>query len=184
MRILYSCLSNIMKTRLTLSLLAFVFAVGILLTSLATATQVNSSGAKPTGTRELYFNREILPDHMLYPALMAADRIKLETASNTDRIFLEIQYSNSRLEMATQLFEQNKKEFAVSTLTKSLKYLEQAALEAQQHQSPASVKSVVVRAIEYNEKETRKILSNVPEKDQSSINQLLDQNIVIATSLK
>jgi hypothetical protein len=173
-----------MKTRLTLSLLAFVFAVGILLTSLATATQVNSSGNKPTGTRELYFNREILPDHMLYPALMAADRMKLETASNTDRIFLEIQYSNARLEMATQLLQQNKKDFAVSTLTKSLKYLEQAALEAQQHSAPSSVKNVIVRAIEYNEKETNKIMDQIPDKDQAAIKSLLDQNIVIATSLK
>jgi len=173
-----------MKTRLLLSTLAFMFAVGILLTSLATATQVNSSGDKPSRTRELYFNREILPDHALYPALMAGDRLKLETASNTDRIFLEIQYSNARLEMATQLLEQDKNDLAVSTLTKSLKYLELAAFEAQEHSAPASVKNVIVRAIEYNGKETKKILGRIPENDRGAIQKLLDQNVVIATSLK
>lgn len=173
-----------MKTRLLLSSLAFVFAVGILLTSLATASQVNSSGDKPETGHELYFNKEILPDHMLYPILMAEDRLKLETATTNDRIFLEIQYSNSRLEMSKQLLKENKKDLAVSTLTKSLKYLEQAALESQQHNSPDSVKTLIVRAIEYNNKEISKIQSELPDPNRSSIQQLMDRNIVIATSLK
>lgn len=173
-----------MKTRLLLSTLAFFFGVAILLTSLATAGQVNSSGEKSSAPRELYFNREILPDHMFYPVMMAADRIKLETAATNDRIFLEIQFSNSRLEMATQLFDQNKNELAATTLTKSLKYLQQAALEAQQHAVPDSVRNVIIRAIDYNKKETAKIFDKVPEDQRSSIQQLLDENTVIATSLQ
>lgn len=179
---LYS--QQFMKTRLLLSSLAFFFAIGILLTSLASATQVNSSGNKSSESRELYFNKEILPDHMLYPALMAADRIKLETATNNDRIFLELQYSNSRLEMSQQLLKENKKELAASTLTKSLKYLEQAALDAQKDHSPDSVKTLIIRAIDYNNKEVAKMISELPETDKSSIQQLLDENTVIATSLR
>lgn len=173
-----------MKTRLLLSIFAFVFAIGILLTSLATASQVSSSGDKPTSSRELYFNKEILPDHMGYPVLMAADRIKLETASSTERIFLELQYSNTRLEMAQQLLRENKKDIAISTLTKSIKYLEQAALEAQQNNSSDSIKNAIVRAIEYNTKESSKMLYLLPENDRGPIQQLLDANIVIATSLQ
>jgi len=176
-------LSTFMKTRLLLSSLAFFFAIGILLTSLASAGQVSSNGDKSVDAHELYFNKEILPDHMLYPALMVADRIKLETASTNDRIFLELQYSNSRLEMSQQLLAENKKDIAASTLTKSLKYLQEAALEAQQHKSPDSVKTLIVRAIEYNNKEVTKIIPELPEVDRSSIQQLLDENKVISTSL-
>ncbi len=173
-----------MKTRLLLSSLAFVFAVGILLTSLATAGQVSSSGAKPIGNHELYFNRQILPDHMLYPMLMMADRMNLETASSNDRIFLELQYSNARLEMAEQLLAVGKPDIAVTTLTKSLKYLQEAALDAQQQSSPDSVKSVIVRAIDYNNKEVQKILSQISDKEKGDIQRLLDENTVISTSLK
>lgn len=173
-----------MKTRLLLSSLAFVFAVSILLTSLASASQANSSGTKVNDSRELYFNREILPDHVIYPVLMVADRIKLETANHTDRIFLELQFSNARLEMANQLFAQGKKTIGVTTLTKSLKYLQDAALDAQQVAAPASVRSVIIRAIEYNGKEVTKLMPAIPDQDQQAIKQLLGENVVIATSLK
>ena len=86
--------------------------------------------------------------------------------------------------MASQLLSQKKPDVAVTTLTKSLKYLEQAALEAQQSAAPDSVRSVIVRAIAYNGKEVTKLLPQLPDTDRASIQKLLDENVVIANSLK
>lgn len=46
----------------------------------------------------IYFNREILPDNVLYPLLMAADQLTLTFANDERKLFLQMDYALKRLD--------------------------------------------------------------------------------------
>jgi hypothetical protein len=119
------------RLRLLFSLVALVFGLGIVGISLSAVSPVLSSGGEfKESQRELYWNGAILPDHLAYPVVMLVDKVRLESASPSERVELQIEYSQRRLVYAEALLEDDKVELAHSTLTKSQKYLLQAANEA------------------------------------------------------
>ena len=61
------------------SLSAVAFGISLVAMSLVSVSQVQSQGLEYT-EKEMYFQHEFLPDHALYPALMARDRVLLELA--------------------------------------------------------------------------------------------------------
>jgi hypothetical protein len=151
-------LSFIMKTRLLLSSAAFLFALGVLITSLASANQVASSGEKAPPERKLYFNREILPDNVpIYPLMMVMDRIQLETAPNKERVFIEVEYANRRLGYAEELLKQEKPDLALTTLTKAEQYLTHAVSDMKENQAPDSVQKRVKKTVEYHLKKLEEL---------------------------
>jgi hypothetical protein len=173
-----------MKIRLLFSSLAFVFGIGILLVSLfMSASQVSSSGQN-TDDHQLYFNRTILPDHMLYPALMVVDRIQLETASDYERIFKDIEYAHRRLEYAEELLALNKQDLALTTLTKAEKYLANAVHDARQIHASESVILRIAKAIEYHDKRLKELSPQfTSDADRAVIDRHLRENEALLKSL-
>jgi hypothetical protein len=177
---------NFMKhARLLISFLALTLASGILLVSLFSVSLVQSSGTPTEATqRQLYFSNEVLPDNIAYPFLMVADRVRLESSSAQERVFMQVEYGFRRLDAAKKLLEKDKDDLAVSTFTKSAKYFQQAGLEAQQFDAPQSVRNHVIKALEYFDKDARALLPQIPEQDRSTIEKLLQENQAVISTLK
>ena len=114
--------------RLCIAVVALLFGIGLLVASLFAASQaLSSEQSSPMSSRRLYFASNILPDHVLYPVFMSFDRIKLETATPEERLYLSVVYALRRYEHAVELIEKGEPQLAQGTLTKSHKYLLEAA---------------------------------------------------------
>jgi hypothetical protein len=70
--------------------------------------------------------KEILPDHSLYPLLMVFDRVRLELADSEKRTYLLVSYSKRRFFYSRKLLAKGDRALAFTTLSKALKYLNQA----------------------------------------------------------
>lgn len=138
-----------LKKSLTI-LMALVFALGILTTSvLRTSAQTSSENykivpvveggqeASESGQDQLLVENQevdyflaypgILPDHFLYSLKMIRDRLRLWlTTDPLKKAELFLLYADKRLGAGKVLIEGNKVDLGVSTLTKGEKYLEQA----------------------------------------------------------
>ncbi len=165
-----------MKTRFGLSFTALFFACSVLLISLFTATSASSSGNHSLAGKKLYFGKEILPDNVLYPVMMAADRVQLETASAYDQVFIQVEYANRRLDYAQQLLEQKKEALAVSTLTKAEKYLHNAVYEAIDIKAPHSVKERLQKSLEYHSAQIKKMSPQFTDANRASLDKLIEEN--------
>jgi hypothetical protein len=102
--------------------LTVFFGWGVFLASLATSISTAKVQAMDHGSK-LYFDREILPDNLLYPILAAVDRLELELASGEDQIVLRLDFANKRLGAAEALLARGKAELALVTLEKAHQYL-------------------------------------------------------------
>lgn len=108
-----------------------IMGVVILALSLIAANSLSSSGGHSfSGGLKLYYTKEILPDHMLYPVLRLRDRIALESAMPQEQINLRIRYAEHRYEVSQKLLDKEDDSLALSTLSKSQKYLLTAAQQA------------------------------------------------------
>ena len=136
---------------------AVVFGLLIVFASLYSANDRSYGLGNTASRRYLYVSAEILPDHLLYPAIMLVDRMALASAHTpAERIRIQINYAHRRLNSARTLAASHKPEMAVSTLTKSQKYLNQAAQEALA-QGSARDRALVIRAIANQEQQISKI---------------------------
>lgn len=117
--------------------------VVILVLSLMAANRLSVAGTLlPSSGLKLYFGREMLPDHLFYPALMLRDRIRLETASPTEQIALKQAYAEHRYDAAVKLLGSNQEQLAITTLTKSQKYLISAGYQALEQTDRATIQQV------------------------------------------
>ncbi len=110
-----------MKLKLWLPLFSLFLVFLIFSTSLIMASQDN--GRKRVSEKCFYFNRKILPNHIFYSVLMLGDKIILDTAHNQRKIEVRVRLSKDRLKSAKLLLEQGEEDLALSTFTKSEKYL-------------------------------------------------------------
>jgi len=132
-----------MIRRFLVVLTIFIFAFGILFTSIArTATIRRSFSLSSTSLSDvkvlgettlidykLPYPGKVLPDHPLWPIKVIRDRLWLFVTTNpTRKIELNILFADKRLVSAEMLFEKDKPDIAYSTLTKAEKYLENASL--------------------------------------------------------
>jgi hypothetical protein len=103
----------------------------ILLLSLLTANNLQMSGGPTTGEQwKLYFGRDILPDNILYPLLMIRDRARLDSLSPDQQVALKLEYAQERYKTSEALAQQKQILLAISTLTKSQKYVISAGYQA------------------------------------------------------
>ncbi|MCL4208967.1 hypothetical protein KJZ63_05070, partial [Patescibacteria group bacterium] len=74
--------------KVLISFLGLCIAILILAVSLVSSTpSVYSAGDQPkTNDKEFYLEGDILPDHVLYPVVMMADKVKLTTARPEERL--------------------------------------------------------------------------------------------------
>lgn len=130
-----------MLRRFLAVLTIFIFAFGILFTSIARTATIRrsfnlssniSDEAKILGETtiidyKLPYPGKVLPDHPLWPIKVVRDRLWLfVTTTPTRKIELDILFADKRLVSAKMLFEKDKPDVAFSTLTKAEKYLERA----------------------------------------------------------
>lgn len=104
----------------------------IALVSLFSANRVFSQEeAPPMARQKLYFQKEILPDHLLYPVFAGFDRLRLELASPERGVELSVQYAWDRLKSTESLLANGYQELSFSTATKAFKYYAEALSRAQ-----------------------------------------------------
>jgi hypothetical protein len=115
-----------------LIVLAFLISNFILLSSFNISSQSQMLDSGKLKTRKFYVQKEILPDHSLYPLLMLVDRFRLEMADRERRVYLSVAYAKRRLFYATRLVEKCEMSLALTTFTKSQKYLNEALIEVKE----------------------------------------------------
>lgn len=161
-----------MKTRLLLSFLGLCLGLGILVLSLFSKSEI-SANQTGSSAKQIYMG-EILPDHVAYPLIAGMDRFYLETATPVERIHFEIKYSHRRLEYAKALLEKGeaRQDLALTTLTKSQKYLLKACREMDDVLVPDSTHQLLVRALAYNIDQMNEIVHSFPDYQRSIIDAL------------
>ncbi len=129
-----------MFRRLGTILLVFLTASGILAVSVFRSASVRyafSQSPSPSPgvikaedvevDYELPYPGRILPDHPLWPLKALRDRLWLMVVTNpTKKAEIKLLFADKRVTAARILFERDKSELGLSTLTKAEKYLEEA----------------------------------------------------------
>jgi hypothetical protein len=128
------------KVLLVSSVFAFAFAIlsiSILqTTSISYSFTAKTSGSSVLGIKDseidyqMPYEGRVLPDSPFWVLKAIRDKIwYLITSSHTRKAELALLFSDKRLMSAKSLFEKNKPDIAISTLTKGEKYLEIAVFE-------------------------------------------------------
>jgi hypothetical protein len=170
--------------RLLLSSLALVLGVLILAISFSTANSgLASSGTVETSNKQFYMGETVLPDHVAYPVLMAMDRVKLELDTPSERIYTQVEYSQRRFEYTQALLEKDNLPLAISTLTKSQKYLFQAAEETLVSDAASTMAPYVIKALNYYRDQLEHLKPSFSDADRPTIDQLIEHNQILTNRL-
>lgn len=110
--------------------LAVIFAFAVLLISFQSANRHAITENVNFKQRKFYFEKEILPDHSVYPVLMAFDKLRLGVAEPEKQVYLQSSYANRRFFYASRLVEKEEACLATTTFTKAQKYLNQSMIGA------------------------------------------------------
>ncbi|MCB9813365.1 MAG: hypothetical protein H6772_03085 [Pseudomonadales bacterium] len=162
------------KTKLMMSGLALIIALFIFGVSLIMASQIRSENSLRVSERKFYVGKTILPDHVLYPILMVADRIILQSSFGNRKIYVQMRLADDRLYSSKVLINNDQEELALSTMTKAQKYLINAAQEfLNSDNQQESVKKDLLRSLENNSRELKKCKDNFERVDTSPIESLL-----------
>jgi len=169
---------------------ATFFSIFILFTSFNISSQSTMLGSSNFKSRKFYVKKEILPDHSLYPVLMAIDRFRLAMADRERRVYLLMAYANRRLFYATRLVDKEELALAITTFTKSQKYLNQALLEAKYLKEENILNSAseqlvffVLEGANYHQQTLTDYLEYFTEADRAVLNSLSEETIVLKDQL-
>jgi hypothetical protein len=161
------------QLRLMLSLLSLLGGASIVFISLTAVSPVLSSETSAS-TKRFYFNEPILPDHVAYPLFMIADKVALEAATPDQVVQIKLEYGLRRLDYARQLVEKNDYELALTTLTKSQKYIIEAAQEVlHDDQATDEAKQQVLKVLIRYSEESDKLAASFA--DRTAVDQLLKE---------
>lgn len=180
-------MTNLVQKTFPFAILAF--GTLILATSLVAANKTSTGDTSRLLGQKVYMGRTILPDHLLYPAVMAGDRIKLQMSSHEEAILLRVEYADRRYRYAAELLHKNQEPLAFTTLTKSQKYLFVASNEVLVDPSQVDKQTIItVRdALDHSIYRLEQFKTKLANEDASAIDQLileskvLLQNITVAT---
>ncbi len=172
------------KIRLLFSSLALIFGGAIVVVSLMSAASSQAYQDERMSGRKLYLGKEILPDHLFYPVLVAADKARLVVAEPVDKIYLKIDYSNRRLGYAKQLLLDGEVELAQSTLTKSQKYLNSAVHDTLDGEFSLEVRQYVIASADYNLGELQPLLDVFLSQQKSVVEALRDETYILKERLE
>lgn len=174
-----------MQTRLILSFLGLALAVGVILTSLFTASSsFSSTGNFASSEKTLYFGEEILPDHIFYPVTMVLDRVQLETTDQNQRVFLQVEYSHRRLGYALELLEKGDQDLAITTVTKAEQYLHHAVQEALALPVGDNVKQQLIKIVAYHQHKLTEMKSNVTDANRAVLDNWISQDQALISQLQ
>lgn len=171
------------KLRFVGTVLALSTAVGILFISLSTVSAVQSASGVDQ-PKHFYMEGTLLPDHVAYPIVMMVDRAHLEAATPVEQVYLKTEYANRRLEYAEKLLEKDNSNLAVTTITKSQKYLLSAARQAIENDMSDTVIKHVIATIEYHKEQTALLANQLSDNERAIIDGLNEECSVIVEQLK
>ncbi|KUK79102.1 MAG: hypothetical protein XD95_0612 [Microgenomates bacterium 39_7] len=172
------------KFRLIYSSLAIMFAVVVLSISLISASQAVSYEGLLATQKKLYFNEALLPDHILYPFVAAADQLLLIPTSGKKKIELQLAYGGIRLDYAWGLLEKGEKELALVALTKSQKYMHLAGEQMVDANKEDELFYSVLVALEENVKQSEKIIKLADVRGKDLAIDLNNQNQLLLNKLR
>lgn len=172
------------SSRVVLSVMALLVGLGIVGVSLFSANQVFFHDGYEVSHKSFYLTGNILPDHIFYPVIMVGDRLKLSAASPSEKVYLQLDYSERRFDSVAQLLDKDNAVIAFSTLTKSQKYLNHAAQAAIDLGFSAKDKELIVRIIEHRKTELEKISERFTSYDQAVLNQLYNESETLRIQLE
>ncbi|MDH5533397.1 MAG: DUF5667 domain-containing protein [Candidatus Pacebacteria bacterium] len=172
--------------KITFSIFGLFVASAVLAVSLASSVpSAYSAGDKfKSNDKQFYLNGEILPDHTLYPVVMAADKLKLEMANPQEKINIYTTYANLRLSAVESLLEKDNPQLALTTLTKSQKYLLRAASETINQDSSQATKLHVLKTLLYHTNKHQQLKEQFSAEEKNIIDQLDMECLVFVDSLK
>jgi len=169
---------------------AFVLSIFILFTSFNISSNSKMLDAGNLKSRRFYVKKEILPDHSLYPLLMVVDRLRLSMADRERRLYLLTAYANRRLFYATRLIDKDEELLALSTLSKSQKYLNQALLEAkflreEKTHNPAYDQLIffILEAVDRHQDILEKNLDFFTEQNRVVLESLIEETVLLRAQL-
>lgn len=189
-------LKRLSVKHLLIGLAAFVFATGVLVTSVVgTAAQSSSSyrvlpaettaepspeaTVSPEPKVDYYLPYPgILPDSFLYPLKMVRDRIWLwltvEPVRKSEVLLL---FADKRLKAGEALIEGGKEELGLETISKGEKYLEQAIIQAEKAKEAGKETAALYEKLAQATLKHQEVLGNlilkVPEQTQTIIQEVL-----------
>lgn len=176
-----------MKMRFFASLVALTSAIGILFISLSSASLSSvqsASGSFEQTRKQFYVSSDILPDHVAYPVLMGIDRVRLESATPIEQVYMKTAYANRRLESAKALLEKGETELAVTTLSKAEKYLLSAGSQVLDMDMSENITHHVIETIEFHKSEIDKLATKLSDKDRAVLDGLNEQCSVMTQQLQ
>lgn len=151
---------------------------------MSASVQIASADSVSATQKRLYFDKEVLPDHVFYPVLMAIDKSRLEAAQPVERIYLQIEYANRRLYYTQELLEQEKSALAHTTLTKAEKYMLQAGRDLLETSVPPETKEFGLRALQIHYRETARLKSQFSDADRAVLDQILSEQAQLIEQLQ
>jgi hypothetical protein len=162
------------RARFSLSIASLLIGASIVFVSLTAVSPVISSETSASH-RKFYVDDPNMPDHVAYPLIMVADRVALEVATPEERIELQLEYGLRRMEYARQMLEKGDSSLAITTLTKSQKYVIQAAQEALTTDASRELKEKVLKVLIRYCEETTAIADQFSDADRVAVNHLIDE---------
>jgi hypothetical protein len=175
-------------TRLLASFLFFSLGLMVVFISLVSANQVNSYEGTQASRRKFYLGQRILPDHILYPVVAAADRALLVAAPNHEKIRLKLAYGRIRFAYAQGLLDKGETQMAQAALTKSQKYYSLAAhqLLDENEREPVTdeLKKAAIKQIENNIHHSQQLLLELSPDQRCLADQLNQQNKALLQKLQ
>lgn len=172
------------KARLTLSASALVFGLFIVFVSLVSTNQVISYEGTQASQKKFYIGETILPDHVAYPFVAVADRLLLAAVPQSEKIHLQLIYSQIRMEYAQALLLKDEPYLSNVALTKSQKYAGLAAMDYFDNQvDDPELKNDVIKNLEDNILQAKKLIKELSPCQTTMAQQLNHNNQALLDQL-
>ncbi len=170
--------------RLIVSSSAVFFGILIMAVSLMSANSVVSYEGSLASQKRFYMGEAILPDHVLYPLVAAADRALLWITPAQQKAALQIAYGRIRLDYAKALLMKDELGMAQAALTKSQKYHSLAAEKVCQLEYNEVLIEFIIQALKENLMEVEAIIPQLAPQQRSLPEQLQDHNQALLQKLQ
>jgi len=165
------------KQKIALGLFAFGFGASILIISLikTSAVKALSVAEVESSRKQLYFNREIQPDHILYPLKVAQEKIELLFLSPEERIEKKIELSQQRFDFAKNLLSEKEFELSLATFIKSQQYLFESAHYLAEIEFTHRDRQLFIDTLTTHNQELEQLVGSFPNCFENQIRDLLAQ---------
>lgn len=171
------------KLAFPFSILALTFGLMMFSTSLIMASQDNMALQKRSSEKKLYVGK-VLPDHVFYPILMVMDRAVLSLSFGESSIYNKLTLSKDRLKSAKLLLDKHEEELALSTITKSQKYVLSAAHEVLENKnSSVTAREAVKEALLVTKDNLPKLKEKFQEQDTTVIDKLVAETEILFSQM-